>query len=125
MAFQTVLVQAFASELVTLGQHLRADTLIEMDIVITLHHRRTKRLAGTVGDGSAHGNARHTFNAAADGDVIAAGDHALRGKMNGLLAGSALTIDRGSGDGFGESRSKNSVAPDVSCLLADLHNAAG
>src|SRR5436305_7259927 len=98
MAFQAVLVKAFARELVTLGQHLRADALIEMDIVIALHHCRTKRFAGTVSGGSAHGNARHALNAASDSDVIASGNHTLRGKMNGLLARSAVAIDRGAGN---------------------------
>src|SRR6202030_2299529 len=93
MAFQTVLVQAFAREFVTLSQHLRTDALIEMNAVIALHHRRAKRLARTIRGGSTHGNARHALNAAADSDVIAASNHALRGKMNCLLAGAALTID--------------------------------
>src|SRR3954469_9876483 len=96
-----------------------------MDIVVALHHRRTKRLAGTVDGGRAHGNARHSLNTAADSDVIAAGDHALRGKMNGLLAGTALAIDRGTGNGFRKASGKHSIASDVECLFADLPNATG
>src|ERR1051326_127751 len=125
MAFQAVLVEAFARELITLSQHFRADALAEVDAAVALHHRRTNRLAGTVSGGSAHGNTRHAFNAAADGDVIAAGDHALRGKMNGLLGGAALAIDGGAGNGLRKAGGEDSVACDIGSLLTDLHDAAG
>src|SRR6202030_1678157 len=83
-----------------------------------------KRFAGAVGGGSAHRNARHTLNAAADGDVIAAGNYTLRGKMNRLLAGAALAVDGGAGNGFRKAGGEDSVASDVSGLLANLHDAA-
>src|SRR5882724_6980743 len=125
MAFQTVLVQAFAREFVTFRQHLSADALIEMNAVIALHHRGTKRLARAICSGGAHGNTRHALNAAADSNVITAGNHALRGKMNGLLAGAALAINGSAGNRFREAGGEHRVASDVSCLLADLHYAAG
>src|SRR5712671_4039148 len=115
MALQAVLVQAFAREFVTLSQHLCTDALIEMNAVVALHHRRTKRFARAVGGGRAHGNARHTLDAAADGDVIAAGNYALRGKMNSLLTGAALAIDRCAGNRFRKAGGKYRIASDVGC----------
>jgi hypothetical protein len=45
--------------------------------------------------------------------------------MNGLLAGTALTIDGGTGNRFRKASGKDSVAAHVKSLFANLPNATG
>src|SRR5690606_15608688 len=76
-----------------------------------LDHRRT------------HRRARHHLDAGGDRDVVGAGDHALGGEVQRLLARAALAIDRGGGHRLGPPGGEHGVATDVQRLLADLHHA--
>ncbi len=107
-----------------LGHHLGADALVEHDVVVAARHRRTERLPGSVRGVGSHRHARHALDAARDRDVVASRHDALRGEVRGLLAGSALPVDRGAGHRLRKSRRQHRVARDVVSLLADLPDAA-
>ena len=69
------------------GDHLRADALVEREIVLSLaDHRAVRLTVEPIGARRVHDHSRHRFDAAGDGDVVMAGDdHAGRGEVNGLL----------------------------------------
>ena len=66
----------------------------------------------------------HHLDAAGDHDVVSAGDDPLRGEVQRLLGGAALSIQRDSGDALGKARRQNGLAANVSRLLRDLDHAA-
>src|SRR5690349_16521846 len=94
-------------------------------IVVSSRHLRAERVARPGGAVRTHRNPGHAFDSARDGDVVAAGHHALRGKVRGLLAGAALPVDGGAGNRFRKTGRKHRIARDVVCLLAHLPHASG
>ena len=106
------------------GDQLGADALRHKAFGVSL----LERLAEWIGarqDRRSHRDARHRFDARCDDDVVRAGDHALRGEMDGLLAASALPVDRRTRYRLGKSRGQQGVARDVDGLIAHLCHGAG
>src|SRR5258708_7038500 len=68
VAFQTISIQIGSSEVPSFRHHFSADALIEMRIVVALHHCWTKWLSWSRLHGRTHGDARHALNSAGDGD---------------------------------------------------------
>ncbi len=75
-------------------------------------------------DGGAQRDARHAFDARANGDIYDARLDEVGGKMDGLLAGAALAVNRCGRDFDGEVGGQGSVAGDIERLFAHLHDAA-
>ena len=92
-------------------------------LAVAVAERLGVRVAA-VGQRGTHRRARHRLDTARDHDVVVPGDHAGRGEVNGLLAGSALPVDGHAGDALGPARGQHRGAADVERLLAGLHDTA-
>ena len=71
-----------------------------------------------------HRHPAHRLDPARDGDVVGAGEHALRGEVDRLLRRAALPVDRGGRHVLGQPGADPRVAGHVGRLLAHLGHAA-
>lgn len=89
-----MLVQLLAGEPELLGDHLGADALVELEVVVPLTDQGPVRLPEFAARKSrAHRDAGHRLHTAGDGDVVLAGDDTRRDLVDGLLGGTALAVD--------------------------------
>jgi len=102
---------------------LGADALGNEAVRIAPTHAHAERVGAGRHVGS-HGHPAHALDTAGDHDVVDAGHDALRGEVDGLLRGAALTVDGGGRDGFREARGEDGPAGGVDGLLTDLIHAA-
>ena len=73
----------------------------------------------------ANGCGGHVLDARRNDDVLDARHDSLRSKVNGLLGGAALSIDRGAWNGlWNVLGGEDHVATNVACLASSLRNAA-
>ena len=116
-----------ATDLPSVGDQFGGDALRHQATLVGVPRSdpRSERIAVlAVGHRRAHRNPRHHLDTAGDHDVVGAGDHALGGEVRGLLAGSALPVDRGAGHVLGPAGGEHGVAGHVRRLLTDLHDTA-
>jgi hypothetical protein len=124
VAEQGVLVEFVFAQAVFLGHHFCADKLAENLIVVALVDvgALVKTHVGFLRQhrGAEHGHAGHGLDTCGNDHVHAAGHDGLRGKVNGLLRGAALAVDRRARHRLGQLGGQNCVARHVGGLFADL-----
>ena len=126
LALGSVAVEVLPREAVLVGDHVGPDALGRQAGlgVAGLHGGGERRAHPPLDDRGPHRGPGHDLDPGGDHHVVGAGHHPLRREVEGLLAGSALAIDRGGRHGLGPAGGQHRVAPDVERLLADLHDAA-
>jgi hypothetical protein len=120
----------FGGELVELGagqapalcDEFGADALRDEPIVVAGVDLGTGEVLA--GELAADRDAAHRFDAGGDGDLVGAGDDALCGEVQRLLAAAALPVDGDGGDGLGEPGTEQGPAGGVAGLFADLADGA-
>ena len=123
-------IEIVLGEAVLLDDHLGAHELAELDAgILGLQlgrHVVAEAFLHVEGGVRAHRHAAHAFHAAGDHHILHAAHDGLRGELDRLLAGTALTVD---GDGGGGLRQvlcgQHAHAADLHRLLARLRDAAG
>ena len=75
-------------------------------------------------EGQPDGDHAHVLDAAGDHQVLHAGPDAHCGEAHGLLAGPALAVDGGAGDGLGQARRPPGGAGNVAGLRSEGVDAA-
>ncbi len=116
-------VQILTTESPPRGDHLGADALRHEAVVVPrLHHWPERAVAAD--HAREHRHPRHDLDATGDHDVLLTGDHRRGRHVQGLLARSALPVDRHPGDVLGQTRRQRGIARDIERLLADLRDAA-
>ncbi len=124
MAGRGELVELGAGEAPPGGDQFGADALRHQAGRVAPGHVLAERVAAGQHRG-AHRDAAHGFHATGDDDVVRAGNDALRGEADGLLAAATLAVDGGSGDRIGKTRSQQRITGDIDGLVAYLGDGAG
>ena len=106
------------------GDQFGADALRHQAFGVAPRHVLAERVAARQ-HRAAHRDAAHRLHAAGDDQVVGAGEHALGGEADGLLAAAALPVDRDAGNRLGESGAQQRIARDVDRLVADLGDGTG
>ena len=114
--------RAAAGEAPLGGDQFGADALRHKAVGVALRHR-AERVAARQ-HARAHRHPAHRLDARGDHDVVGAGDHALGGEADRLLAAAALAVDGRARHRLGETGAEQRVAGDVDGLVADLGDGA-
>ena len=118
------LVELGAREAPLRGDQFGADALWHQAFGVAPGHVLAERVAARQYR-AAHRNAAHRLHAAGDDEVVSAGEHALGGEADGLLAAATLAVDGDAGNRFWESGAQQCIARDVDRLVADLGDGTG
>ncbi|PAV67822.1 hypothetical protein WR25_02692 [Diploscapter pachys] len=128
MALQRVAVEHLPVEAVFRCDHLRTAELAELGdpkprgdtLAYGPDAQALLLVQGHVGE---HRHAAHAFGPSGDDDVLGTGHDRLRSELNGLLRGSALTIDRDRWDAVRQLGSEDHVSTERERLFACLGDA--
>ena len=123
VAAHGVLVHLGAADAELVGEDLRHLELRHQLTVACVQEGGTER-TGAARSVRRHRRTRHRLDPARDGEVVTAGDHALRREVHGLLGRAALPVDAGGRDALRQPGRDPRVAGDVAPLLAYLGDAA-
>ena len=103
------------------GDQLGADALRHQAVGVAARHAVAEWVAARQ-HRAAHRHPAHGFHAGGDHHVVGAGDDALGGETDGLLAAAALAVDRGARNRLREARAQQGIACDVDGLIAHLRH---
>ena len=127
MAREGVFVELVLGQAIFFDHHLGAQELAEIGARVTIVNCLAHIAAHAVFGGQrawhAHRHAAHALDAGGDHDVHGARHHCLGRKLQGLLRGAALAIDRGARHALREFGRQHRVAGYVGRLLASLADA--
>src|SRR6266540_3171333 len=121
VAANTELIHLLPRDAVLPSHQLHRDTLRHQ--VVQLHELERKWCSKR-GDVRPHRHSTHRLHTTGDGDVAYAGLNEVGGEVNGLLARTALPVDRGRGSRDWKAGGEPCVARNVERLLANLAHAA-
>ena len=128
MAAIGVRVDIVFAQLIFFGDHFGTGKLAELHIRITLLHRRADIKAVAFFEWQrnveTHWHAAHALNTGGNNAIHRARHNRLRGKMNGLLAGAALAVNRCGRNALRQARCQNRIAANIGSLLTNLAYAA-
>jgi hypothetical protein len=101
-----------------LGDQLGPDALVELLDTVPVQNRLPVREAG--GAGGPERYPRHCLHTTGDGDVVGAGDHRVRGRLDGLLPRTAGAVDGHTGHRLRPARGQHTEPGNVAGLVAEL-----